>query len=154
MLSDPTAINIEDAANVDVDRKGMIGKYGDEGQKKYGCDTLSDLEFDLWDTINDQIEEYKNSVLKYREDDDEDDVIIKSPEDIVDERKTKPRIEFYIDRSASWGEEKDKIAAEKAINTVQDFADEDLIDLEIFYFDDIITTDETDSLLGKGCTGA
>ena len=101
MLTDHTALDIEDASNADVDRKGMLGKSGDEMQKKYGCGTLSDLEFDLWDTINEQIEECKNSVLKYREDDDEDDVIIKSPESFIDTGKTKPRIEFYIDRSAS-----------------------------------------------------
>ena len=147
-----SALDIEDAQNRDVDRRGMRNK--DQGQSAYGCKSIKDLERNLKKFLADQIEETKEAIKDWAAENDfgDDDILVKITDYKWVDQVTRPRVEFYIDRSSSWGQASDVAVARKVINTVNKLNWEGVLDVEIFYFDDIITTNENDYRLGNGLT--
>ena len=149
-------LDAEDSAAV-KDEKRAIKAHQAEVNKYSQFDTMSEFELDFYDTIKDQVAEVLQTFLTYDEIDpfdDDEGIIAKAEVSKIIPEEAIPSIDVYFDRSGSWNSSHTAVG-KRAIATVkQKFVDKGLCTMNIFYFDDIVTTDEHDWRLGRGSTDA
>lgn len=103
---------------------------------------ISEFSLDLYRTIADQIKQVEIYTQSYDEISPEydDDVIMKADVVKYEQRQEKPSIDFFFDVSASWGDS-DVELGKRFVSSLKEFVDRDELELNIYYFSDIVDQD-------------
>lgn len=109
---------------------------------------------DLSDTIKNEITMAEVEAQSYREINPEyegEDIIMKADVTDLQPKENKPNIAFFFDMSGSWVDDGNAVELGKRfVATLTDYVKRGELNLDVYYFSDIITNDPTDSRLGKG----
>ena len=116
--------------------------------------TMKDFSFNIYKAVADefQYDEYTDYSYDEIEPEYEDeDVRVKA--EVTRERNwpVKPIIDVYFDQSGSWNAD-DTEVGKRAINSLIEFEEQDLITINLWYFSDFVTADPNDSMLHRGTT--
>ena len=103
---------------------------------------ISEFSLDLYRTIADQIKQVEIYTQSYDEISPEydDDVIMKADVVKYEQRQEKPSIDFFFDVSSSW-ENSDVELGKRFVASLKEFVDRDELELNIYYFSDIVDQD-------------
>ena len=103
---------------------------------------ISEFSLDLYRTIADQIKQVEIYTQSYDEISPEydDDVIMKADVVKYEQRQEKPSIDFFFDVSGSW-EDSDVELGKRFVSSLKEFVDRDELELNMYYFSDIIGQD-------------
>ena len=103
---------------------------------------ISEFYVDLYRTIADQVKQVEIDNQSYDEINPEydDDVIMKADVTQYEQRQEKPSIDFFFDVSGSW-EDSDVELGKRFVSSLKEFVDRDELELNIYYFSDIVGQD-------------
>lgn len=103
---------------------------------------INEFYVDLYRTIADQVKQVEIDNQSYDEINPEydDDVIMKADITQYEQRQEKPSIDFFFDVSSSW-ENSDVELGKRFVASLKEFVDRDELELNIYYFSDIVDQD-------------
>ena len=103
---------------------------------------ISEFYVDLYRTIADQVKQVEIDNQSYDEINPEydDDVIMKADVTQYEQRQEKPSIDFFFDVSGSW-EDSDVELGKRFVSSLKEFVDRDELELNMYYFSDIVGQD-------------
>lgn len=103
---------------------------------------ISEFYVDLYRTIADQVKQVEIDNQSYDEINPEydDDVIMKADITQYEQRQEKPSIDFFFDVSGSW-EDSDVELGKRFVSSLKEFVDRDELELNIYYFSDVVGQD-------------
>ena len=103
---------------------------------------ISEFYVDLYRTIADQVKQVEIDNQSYDEINPEydDDVIMKADVTQYEQRQEKPSIDFFFDVSGSW-EDSDVELGKRFVSSLKEFVDRDELELNMYYFSDIVGKD-------------
>lgn len=103
---------------------------------------ISEFYVDLYRTIADQVKQVEIDNQSYDEINPEydDDVIMKADVTQYEQRQEKPSIDFFFDVSRSW-EDSEVELGKRFVASLKEFVDRDELELNIYYFSDIVGQD-------------
>lgn len=103
---------------------------------------VSEFYVDLYRTIADQVKQVEIDNQSYDEINPEydDDVIMKADVTQYEQRQEKPSIDFFFDVSGSW-EDSDVELGKRFVSSLKEFVDRDELELNMYYFSDIVGQD-------------
>ena len=103
---------------------------------------ISEFYVDLYRTIADQVKQVEIDNQSYDEINPEydDDVIMKADVTQYEQRQEKPSIDFFFDVSRSW-EDSEVELGKRFVASLKEFVDRDELELNVYYFSDIVGQD-------------
>ena len=134
-------IEMEQEMQVRADKRRIRANQS-ELDKYVNYRPISEFSLDLYRTIADQIKQVEIYTQSYDEISPEydDDVIMKADVVKYEQRQEKPSIDFFFDVSGSW-ENSDVELGKRFVASLKEFVDRDELELNIYYFSDIVDQD-------------
>ena len=153
-MDDPTTVNeIRRDLEKDVQAEMRAKKAEERRTKRYASvGTIKDFAFNINKALADEIQYDEYTDYSYDDIDpqyEDEDVRVKA--EVTRERSwpVKPVLDVYFDQSSSWKAE-DIEVGKRALNSLIEFEEQDLLTINLWYFSDEVTSDEHDSRLRNG----
>ena len=134
-------IEMEQEMQVQADKRRKRANQS-ELDKYTNYRPISEFYVDLYRTIADQVKQVEIDNQSYDEINPEydDDVIMKADVTQYEQRQEKPSIDFFFDVSGSW-EYSDVELGKRFVSSLKEFVDRDELELNMYYFSDIVGQD-------------